>query len=94
MVKTNNGESAAMVWQGTVTPPTSVMIGSIPIFSTKNCCNKRHTLTRGSVKGVGDNLVKTPGRNTKATTSTRVDGNRARAAKDLSSHLECDGTEE
>ena len=32
--------------------------------------------------------------NTKAILSTRVDGNRARAAKDLSSHLECDGTEE
>ena len=29
------GESAAMVWQGTVNPPTSVTTGSIPVFSTK-----------------------------------------------------------
>ena len=30
-----HGEAAVMVWQRTVTPPTKVIIGSIPIFSTK-----------------------------------------------------------
>ena len=32
-----NGDSAAMVWQGIVNPPTLVTIGSIPIISTKFC---------------------------------------------------------
>ena len=48
-----------MVWQGTVTPPTSVTIGSIPIISTRTFRVSPDTVThrmRSSVTTTGGSL--------------------------------------